>query len=62
MSQLTYRYIKFRRMLEPFDSPQLDDLAQRMDVFNRLNKKQRYFLSRRTHSAFSFPGGIAFGK
>lgn len=58
---MTYRYIRFSRRLEPFESPQLDELARRMGVLSRLNRKQRYFLSRRTYSAFSFPGGVAFG-
>ena len=62
MSFLAYHIIRSRRKLEPFDSPQLDELAERMGVLNRLNKKQRYFFSRRAYSAFSFPGGIAFGK
>lgn len=62
LSSLAYRFLRLRRRLEPFDSPQLDELAKRMGVLNRLNKKQRYFFSRRPYSAFSFPGGIAFGK
>jgi Zn-dependent protease with chaperone function len=62
LSFLAYRIVRSRRRLEPFDSPQLDELAERMGVLKRLNKKQRYFFSRRTYSAFSFPGGIAFGK
>jgi Zn-dependent protease with chaperone function len=62
LSSLANRFVRFRRKLEPFDSPQLDELAERMGVLRRLNKKQRYFFSRRDYSAFSFPGGIAFGK
>lgn len=62
MSFLAYEYIKLSRKLEPFKSPQLDELAERMSVLSRLNGKQRYFLSKRAYSAFSFPGGIAFGK
>lgn len=62
MSFLAYRLVRSRRKLEPFDSPQLDELAGRMGVLRRLNKKQRYFFSPRAYSAFSFPGGIAFGK
>lgn len=59
---LVTRFIRFTRKLEPFDSLQLDDLAQRMGVMSRLDREQRYFLSRRAYSAFSFPGGIAFGR
>ncbi len=62
MSFLAYRFLRFRRKLEPFDSPQLDELAERMGVLNRLNRKQRYFFARRAYSAFSFPGGVAFGR
>jgi len=62
LSFLTYRFLRFSRRLEPFDSPQLDELAGRMGVVRRLNGRERYFLSSRGYSAFSFPGGIAFGK
>jgi Zn-dependent protease with chaperone function len=33
-----------------------------MEVIQHLNTKQRYFFSRRAYSAFSFPGGVTFGK
>lgn len=62
MSFVPYRFFRFSRKLQPFDSPQLDVLAERMGVLRQLDRKHRYFLSSRGYSAFSFPGGIAFGR
>ena len=62
MSFIISRYLRFARRLESFDSPQLDALAERMGVLGRLNRKQRFFLSKRGYSAFSFPGGVGFGR
>lgn len=62
MSFFAYHYIKFVRRLESFGSAQLDELAGRMGVLDRLDKRNRYFFAKSRYSAFSFPGGIAFGK
>jgi Zn-dependent protease with chaperone function len=62
MSYVAYRYIRFARRLEPFDSAELDELAGRMGVLGKLNRRQRYFFARSRYSAFSFPGGVAYGK